>query len=267
MGWGVQNQETYTSLLARDLQLVDSNFSQIGYSSAQGLLLWKNKLKSRFKKLKIVMISYGINDLDKFRFFENSFDSDLDYFKNLQNRQQKSEKIFFFTNISVLSQLVYAEWKLTIRCEELAKITQRLSTEESLSQLRELIKDLKPIAEQIVLINTPYKKMNVNPDYARPKIENLYASVRNLAHENNCHEALEKLKEAKALEPSRVAEDVIVLNRRLKELSEEFNIKYVDAWDELSRGGHPEEFFVDPVHPSPQGHFLLSRLIEKNLLK
>lgn len=73
-GWGVNEQDTYSALLEKKFQDVNMNFavlnaSQIGYSSNQGRKLF-SKYINTLNPTHIV-ISYILNDLDYYRFYDN----------------------------------------------------------------------------------------------------------------------------------------------------------------------------------------------------
>ena len=75
-GWGVNNSETYAARLAKKLNLAFdhhvtvTNGSGIGYSSYQGLRFLKKNI-SRLKP-DLITVSYVINDVDNYRFFQNN---------------------------------------------------------------------------------------------------------------------------------------------------------------------------------------------------
>jgi lysophospholipase L1-like esterase len=76
VGWGVPNNETYSKRIENEFssKLEVINSAQIGYSSAQGLKLFKGLVEDL--RPDIVSVSYVINDVDRLRFFENNGISD-----------------------------------------------------------------------------------------------------------------------------------------------------------------------------------------------
>ena len=75
-GWGVQESATYARRLEQALAqrfpltpIAVINAGQIGYSSWQGLRLYNDEL--RRLKPDILILAYGINDVDRYRFFCN----------------------------------------------------------------------------------------------------------------------------------------------------------------------------------------------------
>jgi len=79
-GWGVKQDKAYPRVLEQLLKenseanIEVINAGMIGYTSYQGVLLLKNEIL----KLRpdIITVSYVINDVDKYRFFRNSAESD-----------------------------------------------------------------------------------------------------------------------------------------------------------------------------------------------
>ena len=86
-GWGVKQNETYSEALKELFEMKHPNShievinaGQIGFSSWQGLAFLKNENLASLKA-DIIVIAYGVNDTDKFRFFYNSTKADKDEFK------------------------------------------------------------------------------------------------------------------------------------------------------------------------------------------
>ena len=79
-GWGVQNDETYSAILERELdkqfapEICVVNGCGVGYSSFQGLQLLKRHI-ARIKP-HLVTVSFVINDVDNYRFFRNNGEED-----------------------------------------------------------------------------------------------------------------------------------------------------------------------------------------------
>lgn len=79
-GWGVEQDKAYPRVLeqllkensATNVEVI--NAGMIGYTSCQGVLLLKNEILKLAPD--IITVSYVINDIDKYRFFRNSAESD-----------------------------------------------------------------------------------------------------------------------------------------------------------------------------------------------
>ena len=103
--------------------------------------------------------------------------------------------------------------------------------------------------------------------YTRDKIDAAYKEVEVLAQANNCKSAIEKLTYAKSLEPERVLQDVKLFNESLKAYAQTHQIKYVDAYAEISDLPDSASYFYDPVHPSKAGHKKIASQILKAMLQ
>lgn len=263
-GWGVRADDTYTAKIAKQLSLNYLNASQIGFSSWQGLLLWDYLLKDKLPNLKYVIISYGINDLDKFRFFDSEFSDDLHYFKlNDQNHKKLSGGTS--TSLAKTLNLLKNEAAIRFNCSALANINQRMSFSESKLALKAFISEFKRNGVKVIVVNTPYQRMPANEDFKYDLIGELYSSVQREASSGNCREALNWLIAAKSLEPWRIEYDVVTLSILQESLSKEEGVTYIDAHAEFENLEDQKDYFVDPVHPSALGHNLIANAVLSRL--
>lgn len=70
-GWGVRKDETYADLLAEKAGQPVLNTGEIGFSSDQGRRLFAREIFAQLRP-KVAVIGYGINDLDRYRFYFQS---------------------------------------------------------------------------------------------------------------------------------------------------------------------------------------------------
>ena len=257
-GWGVDYSETYGHKVAEKIKADEYNLSQIGFSSLQGLKLWEQMPAYQIAPPTWAIISYGINDLDKFRFVGTPGGNDYSFFEKLP---RSVEKEFLNLNFMTVFRLVINEAKMNYDCSSLKDISQRLGLNNSETLLRSLIKSVKKNGTKIILVNTPYRAPPHNSEYSKVKIEMLYSEVNRLADKTDCKGALDQLKNAKLLEAWRVAQDVLSFNLMLKKLATEEEVFYVDAWQTLAKQQDQAGVFVDPVHPGKLGHLLISNEI------
>lgn len=80
-GWGVEEARTYPALLARELADAGKdaeviNASVIGYSSWQGARLLERRVLAQ--EPDVVVFAYGVNDVDRYRFFRSQPLADAD---------------------------------------------------------------------------------------------------------------------------------------------------------------------------------------------
>jgi lysophospholipase L1-like esterase len=76
-GWGVNGDETYAAELERNSSFAAINAGEIGFSSEQGVRLAESPEIAQLHP-DTVVIAYGVNDLDRDRFFFQSEKSDSD---------------------------------------------------------------------------------------------------------------------------------------------------------------------------------------------
>ena len=81
-GWGVDYEDTYGHYLESNLnknsndQWIVYNASQIGHTSWQGLISYQHLIKQGYY-FDWIIVAFGLNELDRHRFFFESADSDL----------------------------------------------------------------------------------------------------------------------------------------------------------------------------------------------
>lgn len=260
-GWGVEADDAYTA----QLNLKYMNTSGIGYGIAQGYKTWVSHVKNTFHP-KYILIAFGVNDLDKYRFYDSEPIDDVEYFgKN--HDVDTLNNLSRFSNFFTVVSLAIQQSKYTSQCDHLTKTVQRASWSQFEEKLTALIAELKEQKITPILINTAYFLYKRNTDYTRVKIEMAYKEVEQLAQEKNCKAALEKLAYAKSLEPERVLEDVKTFNESLKTYSVAHQVKYVDAYSELSDLPDSKSYFYDPVHPSKEGHKKMAGQILKVMVE
>lgn len=260
-GWGIKNDETYTSLSAKKMNLSVTNASGIGHSIAQGSRMWE-KLKTTISP-KYALIAYGVNDLDKFRFFDSDSINDQDFFKDAP-RALKIDKLKLPSDFVVVLSLVIRQLSHTLKCDQLVKSPQRVEWNSYKDLLLSMLNEMKAKKITPILINTPFYLSHADPEFNEEKILKAYAEVSSLAIQNKCKEAHEKLKIAKALEPFSINQKVIEFNSKLKEFAQKNQIIIVDAHDLLGTQNAKDNFY-DPVHPSVKGHKIIADEILKEL--
>lgn len=256
-GWGVEYQQTYGYLAAKELKLNVINAAQIGHSVWQGQRLWKKRYADLNPRPQYAMLAYGINDLDRFRFYGTDPGSDRDFFnKNplALSRLNYAEKHSHFLTLFSLS---IDELRSYYNCQHLQSAALRSSPHVYISIMQELVTDLKQRGIIPIIINTPFYLKEKDNSYSREKINDLYAEVSQLAQSRKCRQARAKLQEAKSLEPERIREDVLELNQQLLVWAESQSLVYIDAHSLLKQ----KEHFVDPVHPSESGHKIVAEAV------
>lgn len=256
-GWGVSAEETYTSLVGKRVGS-PLNASGIGHTLYQGSIIWRSLYTMNPK---IVLIAYGVNDLDKFRFFDTASSADREYFS-------ESLKPGFFDsidlNITNVLSLALNLAKQQSSCDKLKQTSVRVPWNEFQEMLRKLLREMRMRHVTPVLINTAYYLKSPRPEFKIETIENEYAKASSFAREGKCKEAFESLKIARSWEPENILYQVQIFNQELAKLAAEENVPLIDAFSLLKE--EPLKMFYDPVHPSAEGHKKIAGQILETVL-
>ena len=302
-GWGVKERETYCSVLQEllrkkfpDVPVEVINAGEIGFSSWQGLNLYK---KENLKNLKadILIIAYGVNDIDRYRFFYNSRLPDKEEFAGTKPNWSAalSNGINDWNFLNAASRLIFKALS-KISCASREMPQRRVSDSEFLSNMEELIDMGKANHSRVIVLSTPMslprfedvaddlqtdsrkyflegiKKFNAR-DY-REAVRQFERSIVIDPDQNeiyyylsvcysflgNCAKSRESRERAIASEPKRIAEDILRLNHLLFDLSQRKNVTFIEMPQKpfLSQ---LDEDFVDPIHLSAQGNAKVGRLL------
>lgn len=264
-GWGVKNEETYSALVNSQLKTQGLNASGIGHSLIQGEIIWNKYFSQDDYHFAHILIAYGVNDLDKFRFFDSEPINDKTFFQAAP-LGLKMDKLHLPSNFATTLSLVIRELAHKNNCEQLMKSVQRVSWEDYSNSLSQLVEKMKKKNSYPIIIGTPFYLKNKNPEYTLPKIEAAYAEVNSLARQGLCKAAHEKLKIAKSLEPDHINEQVIIFNTKLKSWALAHNVIFIDTFL-LLQSSNTRENYYDPVHPSKIGHKKIAQQIINSLRK
>lgn len=257
-GWGVAQEKTYAALLSS----ASWNGGQIGYSLLQGRKVYEYlKKRSNVPLASKVVLAYGINDIDQFRFFGEHGRNDL--------RGAEEAAVAFngfdWLNRFALFGIVQRAWEesaLYRNCGLSRAPVLRVPFEVFENELLAFIKQLKADGSEVVLMTTPFhSKGNFSPGDAQ-RSEALYRESYEASKRGRCAESRRRLGEARALETARVLRDVTRVNRIIRKISFVEHVSLVDAAILLQ--GEPENF-VDPVHPSAKGHEILAAAIRNSV--
>lgn len=261
-GWGVSSEETYSSAVAMHFGARNINSSGVGHSIVQGDLIWKN-IFSHESNLSYVLISYGVNELDKFRFFDSTPVDDKIFFKS-EPVGLKIDKLHLPSNFIAALSLMIREVFSRVNCDHLVNSVQRVSWNDYEATLSKMLSEMKNKNITVVLINTPFFLKNKNPKYSDHIIKSKYSEVARLAQEGHCIEAHEKWKIAMSYEPDNIFDQIILFNAMLRAYALRNGLIYIDAFH-LLQTNVPEKNFVDPVHPSSLGHQKIANRIINSL--
>ncbi|MGE3260716.1 MAG: SGNH/GDSL hydrolase family protein [Bacteriovoracia bacterium] len=256
-GWGVENEGTYTQRAAKGLGWTARNLSQIGYSSAQGLSLVAQYPPPENSS---VLFSYGINDLDRFRFFFPSFQSDAEFFAH-----PLSPGEIFVANLGshfhFLRYLLRGAGNIRamVRCPLPPTLPLRVPIPSTIENLEKFSASLSAIHATLVVIDTPYLPARIQDGLASS--EKIYRAAYEASVAGACGKSHALLEKFLALEPTRIHQDVNLLNAALAQWAARSGTLIVKASHLLSE---PADF-VDPIHPSALGHEKIAAAITQLL--
>ena len=210
-GWGVANDETYSSQLEVALNKNSSssrfkiwNGSMIGFSSTQGLKLFK-KIAPDIKP-DLILVSYVINDVDSFRFFFDNGTADkllelpAAWVVETSNFLERFQ--FVRAMNSILAALLRPQAPLNIgACASMIERGPRVSADEYRKNLIEFIRIARQRGIGIVFLKMPVN-LPRGPEPSDPAIalRNLDLAVAKL-RANGCAQALPLALSAWKLDP------------------------------------------------------------------
>lgn len=218
-GWGVASEDTYASKLEGmllDKQVI--NAGQIGHSSHQGVLSIDNLLRELHPA--IVVIAYGVNDLDRNRFYFQSALTDREEFANSHSEYSVRIQNLIFS--SALTSLMYkASQSLGMSEGASHQDVVRVPKEDFETNMRTIIEKVREAGAKSVLMTTTVHM----PEYFEGSNE-----------------------------PERIAQGVREYNAIIRSIGEETGTPVADIDAVFARIDTREDLFVDPVHFSPEGN-------------
>lgn len=264
-GWGVSAESTYSYRLIEILrnqfgnQWTSANVSEIGYSTWQGNRL-VNAILPRFTRSKVVVLGYGINDLDHFRFFNQINLSDQQALANTRTGSGLSGLGSLATGIPFFSMAIRAleTLEFNFSCGYSKAPVRRVSDDEILANYSSMIDSIRNLGKEAVLLDTAFflgggSDLPLVQEKANES-ERLYAASAEANKQGDCSNARSLFKKARALEQYRIARDVFQLNESLAELAEAKKLSFIKVSKLLIAGDESNLNFIDPVHPSALGH-------------
>jgi lysophospholipase L1-like esterase len=274
-GWGVEFNEIYSSLLERKLNTLKkdvkvTNASSIGYSSFQGNLLLKELLE--ISKPKIVLIAYVINDVDRYRFFSNNHLSDVEVEHNESGDTRQFIENNYFTG-KLLRNLLSSEEKLPTP----GKV--RVNETEYRKNISEMIKAVKSVGGIPILLKMPVMlhENNVSLDFQNylrsinckqflNSDEKLYNCLKNNESASRYMFSENELRKVMAMNSSR---RTVEYHNILDRLAEKYKISIINP---VRAFRESDEYLflhenLDPIHPNPKGHKIISELIYNEIIK
>lgn len=228
-GWGVADEHSYPALLStytNDFYAI--NAGEIGYSSAQGLILASSQDVANIDA-SVVVIAYGINDLDRHRFYYESTDDDAREFA-----KEHSAFAARMTNVIFSSSLVQGTFKLigqaivgSLSYDE--KESVRVSPDDFRANMTRIVETMQERGSRVVLVTTA-------------------------AHFPAATE------ERVARESERIQRGVIAYNDIVRGVASSTGSNLLDL-DVVFDGRDLDLVFVDPVHFSETGNEMIAQAL------
>ena len=258
-GWGVRAEETWAQQISSAPVL---NASQIGFSLFQGRRLFESLGPEDLGTIKTVILAYGVNDIDRFRFFGSDGSSDADHYSVPEKEASSLHQLFYSSALSALFVRASQELRLYTQCGASQVPALRLSLEDFENRLRDFIQILKLQKFQVVIANSAREMpFDANEEKAA-SVDSLFAQSARASKEGQCAESRRLFFAAKAAEPWRVLRDIDKLNMVIEKVGRELSVPVADLAGALT-AKQKGELFVDPIHPSIKGHRLAAEVIKK----
>ena len=256
-GWGVNCEEAWPALIDGNTVL---NASQVGYSIVQGQKLYERLRADGLSGIKTVIIAYGVNDIDHFRFFDQTNLSDVEYFKQMG----KNELLGGIYASGILSTLArgYQEAAIYFHCGYPQRPMQRVGAEAFSMHLKGLILELRKNKIGVLLVNSA-NAINVEPNNSKAEeSDRLYEESARASALNQCARSRDLFFQAKKFESWRVIRDIDRINLAIQKTGTEMNVPVANI-----SGLEQKSFFVDPIHFSAEGHRLVADVIKSALME
>lgn len=267
-GWGVLEPETYARRLeaslrgeGRELSVV--NAGQIGFSSWQGLRYYDDELRALAPR--VLVLAYGANDVDRYRFFFHDRRPDSAALEQGRPEFQVAalNALRALASARRLSRAA-ARWRGRFSClpdgashsEAHSVPSLRVPPEEFRAGLDLFASRAREDGASLVLMTTPYRLER--REGALAENETLYRRSGALAARGLCAQAREAFERARSLEPARIASSLEDYNEIVRRSARRLGVPLVDAERLLGRDG---ALFADPIHPSSEGHRLIARAL------
>lgn len=264
-GWGVPEEATYSRRLEAALRERFPreapsvyNAGQIGFSSWQGLRLYKDELRAL--NARVVVAAYGANDVDRHRFFFGSpLPDSIALPPRLPRAVLRLQNAVGRLRAPALARrrLSGALGRWSCRSAAAGMPPLRVPPEEFAVNMDGLVLAARAGGARPVLLTTPFRLPDSPPGTIDPGgCGAAYAKASALARAGRCIEAERALKEARAGEPIRLAADLRAYNEAVRGLARRRSVLLVDA--ERLLPGARARLFVDPIHPSIEGHAIIA---------
>ncbi len=292
-GWGVKEEDTYSSYLEiaarekgkRNVRVI--NAGEIGFSTFQGLRLLREVTASRLP-FKWLVIAYGVNDVDRSRFYFQSLKTDADELENKPSEISIKSQKWLYSSSAVSLLLKFAGW---LRSQVLPLSAGpdpvpplRVPPSEFGANIEKMIELARSQRAKVILVTSANhlpessaahgeseslyergRKLYDQHEYAEaqavmirsaqlnPEQNEVYYYLSAIAVKlKRQSEANQFLLKARENEPMRLRRDIWAYNQMIRKIAKEQGVSIVDL--DWMMHGNSDDLFVDPIHFSAQGH-------------
>lgn len=309
-GWGVREEETYSRVLegllrGRGIPASVVNAGEIGYSTWQGLEFYRRHYLG--SKPDLIVIAYGVNDVDRHRFFFSDPRPDSEGLAQERSKwmlgaQNLAARLRMFhvarrQGMLLLSRLACP---LGAKAPERPVLGLRVSEAEFQSNFHQMLILARQEGTKVVFLTSPFLLPGFPPvagtaqaaarlrheeglaryragDHAAAaalfeealsldpgRLESAYHLNASCLALRRCAQARKAFETARGLEPARLARDIRRYNEALRALARREGVPLVDA-EKLLEGGD-KALFVDPIHPTAEGHRRIAKALSEAIL-
>lgn len=259
-GWGVEADQTYAHLIGKRLEALSLNAGEIGYSTFQGLRLLEMVIAEGWR-FDDVVFAYGVNDVDRFRFYFQSARSDAQEFAvRPPEGAVRGQNLVNATSLGIVLLKTAAFLKAVIApgsgrlqgMENDPVPPLRVSETEFRENLVQFVRRAKELGMRPVLLSSGFH-LPAPSEGDSGENESLYRSSAEAFARGDAKAGSRLFEEARQREPLRVRRDIIRFNQVVREVARQEStiLGDVEAW---FTGQDQAALFVDPVHPSAEGH-------------
>jgi len=255
-GWGVNQRETYSAILTDSYSKKTFNAGQIGYGIVQGKILYEAISQlPKLRSVKYVLIAYGVNDVDRFRFIGESSLNDEAYFASSLPSQSSRAKLPWLGNTAFGSLLLRAwgETALYRSCGLQSFPELRLTEKQFEKNLVELIKSIRKSGAQPIVLSTAFRPGAPTSEMDAAGVAAYYQKSVVAAKAARCEESRSLFKQGKENEVSRLSRDITSLNASIERVTKIEKVPLLKL-DKILDDSDEKNNFFDPVHPSALGH-------------
>lgn len=278
-GWGVAEEATYPRQLERLLRQTPGhatvsvlNAGQVGFSSWQGLRFFERELQQLHPA--VLVIAYGVNDMDRHRFLRNGPFSDQVEFASVQPVLTGAmERLTDHFMVCHVLRRQAARWLTMAACLAGGRARVwawsfpglRVLPQDYQRNLEELTRLAKREGIRVIHVTSGFALARSSPSAAE-RCEGDYRVGAAYAAGRRCREAAAAMARARALEPWRLDRDLRVYNEMMRDVARRSADGLIDL-EGLGDDPQAPTWFLDAVHFTAEGHARVAEALRATVLQ